>query len=77
MGRILFQAFKAFLSTLLKKHETIANNPPMQIYVIKIKNRKVFKIKIGYKLELLPPETMKLLGSKNKDADQIKSGCKN
>ena len=41
-------------------------NPPIQIYPNKIKNRIVFKIKTGYKLELLTPETMKLLGSTKK-----------
>ena len=46
----------------------------MEIYVNKIKNRIVCKIKAGYKLELLSPETMKLLGSKNKDVDQNKDG---
>ena len=30
---------------IIKKHETIANNPPVQIYVNNIKNRIVFKIK--------------------------------
>ena len=39
---------------------------------IKIKNRIVFKIKTGYRLELLTPETMKLLGSTKKDADSDK-----
>ena len=63
MDRTLLQTFKIILSTLLKKHETIADNPPVQIYTNKIKNRIIFKIKIGYKLELLCPETMKLLGS--------------
>ena len=33
---------------IIKKHETIADNPPVQIYVSKIKNRIVFKIKTGY-----------------------------
>ena len=42
----------------------------MQTYVDKIKNRIVFKIKTGYKLELLSSETMKILGSKNKDVDK-------
>ena len=37
-----------------------------------MKNRIVFKIKIGYKLKLLSPETMKLLGSTKKDVDQEK-----
>ena len=46
----------------------------MLIYTNKIKDRIVFKIKIGYKLGLLSPETMKLLGNKKKDVDQDKDG---
>ena len=39
----------------------------MKIYINKIENRVTFTIKNGYSLELLTPETMKLLGSaKNK-----------
>ena len=37
-------------------------NPPVKIYVNKIKNRITFKIKAGYYLEPLMSETMKLLG---------------
>ena len=39
----------------------MGDNFPVQIYINKIKNRIVFKIKTSYKLELLSPETMKLL----------------
>ena len=49
---------------IIKKHETLTENPPVQTCVNKIKNRIVFKIKTGYKLELLTPEIMKLLGKK-------------
>ena len=42
-----------YFEYITKKHETIADNPPVQIYVNKRKNRIVFKIKTGYKLELL------------------------
>ena len=42
----------------------------MQIYPNKIKNRIVFKVKTGCKLELLSPEKMKLLGSTKKDDDK-------
>ena len=35
----------------------------MKIYINKRENRIPFKIKTGYYLELLTPETMKLLGS--------------
>ena len=58
---------------IIKKHETLTENPPIQIYPNKIKNRIVFKIKTGYKLELLTPETMKLLGSTKKDVDSDKN----
>ena len=33
----------------------------------------MFKISTGYKLELLTPETMKLLGSTKKDVDSNKN----
>ena len=55
-----------YFEYIIKKHETIADNPPVQIYVNKIKNRIVFKIKTDYKLELLSEETMQLLGSSKK-----------
>ena len=55
-----------YFEYIIKKHETIAGNPPVQIYVSKIKNKIVFKITIGYKLELLTEETMQLLGSSEK-----------
>ena len=48
-----------------EKHKTFTENPPVEIYVNRIKNRIVFQVKTGYKLELLSPETMKLLGSTN------------
>ena len=62
-----------YFEFIIKKHETLTENPPIQIYPNKIKNRIVFKIKNGYKLELLTPETMKLLGSTKKDVDSDKN----
>ena len=67
MNHTLFQTFKIILGTL-------ADASLVQIYVNKIKNRIDFKIKTTYKLELLSPETMKLLGSTRKDVDQDKNG---
>ena len=55
-----------YFEFITKKHETLTENPPVQIYPIKTKNRIIFKIKTEYKLELLTPETMKLLGSTKK-----------
>ena len=56
-----------------EKHETIADVSPVLIYVNEINNRIVFKIKSGYKLELLSKETMKLLGSSNDTIDGDKN----
>ena len=47
MDHILLLIYK--IEYIIKKHETIANNPPVQIYVNKIKNRIAFKIMTGYK----------------------------
>ena len=44
------------------------------IYVNKIENRITFKIKDGYSLELLTPETMKLLGSTESKKTKDKNG---
>ena len=57
---------------IIKKQETFGENPSIQIYPNKIKNRIVFKIKTGYKLEWLSPETMKSLGSVKKVLIKIK-----
>ena len=43
------------------------------MHLFKTKNRIVFKIKTEYKLELLIPETVKLLGQE-KDVDKNKDG---
>ena len=52
-----------YIEYIIKKHEKIGENAPILIYANTINNRIVFKIKSGYKLELLSKETMKLLGS--------------
>ena len=60
-----------FFEFIIKKYETLTKNPSIQIYPNKIKNRIIFKIKTGYKLELLTPETMKLLGSTKLESVEI------
>ena len=44
------------------------------MYVNKIENRVIFKIKNGYSLELLTPETKKLLGSTENKRTKEKNG---
>ena len=63
MDHILCQIFQITSNMYLKKHETVTDNPSIMIYVNKIESRITVKIKTGYYLELLMPETMKLLGS--------------
>ena len=61
-----------YIEYIIKKHEAIGENAQILIYANTINNRTVFKIKTGYKLELLSKETMKLLGSTKNiiDADK-------
>ena len=63
-----------YFEFIIKKHETLTENPPIQIYPNKIENRVIFKVKTGFKLELLSPETMKLLRTTKKDVDKDKNG---
>ena len=62
-----------YIKYIIKKHETIDETAPILIYANKISNRIVFKIKTGYKLELLSKETMKLLGSTGDTIDADKN----
>ena len=52
-----------YFEYILKKHSESVDNPSIRMYINRIENRITFKIKNGYYLELLTPETMKLLGS--------------
>ena len=73
-GSYTIDDIQNYFEFIIKKHETLTdNNTPIKIYSNKIKNRIVFKIKNGYKLELLTPETMKLLGSTKNVVDKDKN----
>ena len=63
-----------YFEYILKKHEEDIDEPSVQINLIKIENRITFKIKDGYTLELLTPETMKLLGSTKNKITKDKNG---
>ena len=73
-GSYSISGIQNYFEYIIKKHETIADNPPIQFYTNTIKNRIIFKIKTGYNLELLSPETMKLLGITKKDVHLDKNG---
>ena len=63
-----------YFEHILKKHGDDIDKPSLQIYVNKIENWVTFKIENGYSLELLTPETMKLLGSTNNKITKDKNG---
>ena len=62
-----------YIEYIIKKHKKIGETAPILIYTSTINNRIVFKIKSGYKLELLSKETMKLLGSTKDIVDSDKN----
>ena len=72
-GSYNIPAIQSYFEYIIKKHETIADTAPILIYANNVINRKVFKIKTGYKLELLSKETMKLLGSTSNIIDKDKN----
>ena len=72
-GSYTIDDIQDYFEFIIKKHETLTDNSSIKIYSNKIKNRIFFKIKNGYKLELLTPETMKLLVSTNKVVDKDKN----
>ena len=63
-----------YFEYILKKHSESVDNPSIRIYVNRIENRITFKIISGYYLELLAPETMKLLGSTESKITKDKNG---
>ena len=71
-GSYSIAGIQDYFEFIIKKHETLTENPPVQIYPNKVKNRIVFKIKTGHKLEILTPKTMKLLGGTKNTLAKIK-----
>ena len=59
---------------ILKKHEENTHNSSVKRYVNKIENKITFRIKNGYSLELLTPETIKLIGSTENKITKDKNG---
>ena len=63
---------KHYIEYIIKKHEILATTSPIHIYINRINNRWVFKIKDGYKLELQMSGTFKSFGNTNKLKDKTK-----
>ena len=65
---------QGYFECIVKELGEKTDNLSIKIYVNKIENRIGFKIKRGYHLELLTPETMKLLGSNKSKKTKDKNG---
>ena len=52
-----------YIKYVIRKLEILTITPPIHVYINRINNRLMFKIKDGYTLELKTPETMELFGS--------------
>ena len=59
---------------IFKKYSENVDNPSIRIYLNKIENIIIFKIKNGYYSELLTSETVKLLGSTEAKTTKDKNG---
>ena len=63
-----------YFQYILKKYIESVDDPPIESFISKNENRITFKIKNGYYLELLTPETMKLLRSTESTITGKKNG---
>ena len=63
-----------YFEHIKKKHNENIDNPLIRIYINKTENRITFKVKTGYYLQLLTPETMKLLVSTENKITKDKNG---
>ena len=63
-----------FFWVYLKKYGENLDNPSLRTYVNKIEDRITFEIQTSFYLELLTPDTMKLLGSTESKITKDKNG---
>ena len=66
--------YSYYFEYILKKHGENTDKPSVQIYVNKIEDSVKFKIKDGYIVQHLTPETMKLLGRTENKITKEKNG---
>ena len=63
-----------YIEYVIKKHTILTKILHIPVYINRINNRLVFKIKDGYNLELETPKKMKLFGSAKNLLDKTKNG---
>ena len=72
-GSYTIDDIQDYFEFIIKKHETLTDNPSIKIYSIKIKNRIVFKIKNGYKLELASTKNVVDKDENSEDVPKLES----
>ena len=55
-----------YIRYIIKKHETLPTTPLIHIYIKRIDNKLIFKMKDKDKITLKTPEAMKLFGRTKK-----------
>ena len=63
-----------YIKYIITNYETLTAIPPFHVFINRINNRLVFKIKDEYKLELQTPKTIKLFCSTKILLDKTKNG---
>ena len=63
-----------YFECIIKKHETLTDKQPVQIYFSKIEDKFTFKIESAYYPQLLTPETMKQVESTEQKITKGKNG---
>ena len=54
---------QGYIEHVFKRHKTLTTIPPIHVYINRMNNRLVFKIKDEYKLQLQLPKPKKLFDS--------------
>ena len=63
-----------YIMYIINEHEILPINNPTHVYIDRVINRLVFKIKDWHKVELQMSEILKLFGSPKKVIDKTKKG---
>ena len=63
-----------YIMYIINEHEILPTNHPTHVYIDRVINRLVFKIKDWHKVELQMSEILKLFGSPKKVIDKTKKG---
>ena len=71
---ILCISYSRIFWNIIKNYETLTEISSIKIFVNNKEKKITFKIKVWYYLDLLTPETMKLLGNTKSKITKYKNG---